>query len=138
MTEPKLSKRIETVIARTDVRKHALAVSEAAKLLDEVQRWEEKGDRLTRRVAALEASPNGRDRGANRSLADRAYEVLRDHSGPMRYREIAVAIRERGFEHAREPKNPEKQLYDSVWTAMHEDDRFTKVGRGIFELSERL
>lgn len=51
----------------------------------------------------------------------------------MPYREIAAVIRSRGFVHAREPKNPEKQLADSVWTAMYEDDRFDKVGRGIFD-----
>lgn len=56
----------------------------------------------------------------------------------MRYREIAAVIKSRGFTHAREPKNPEKQLADSVWTAMYEDERFTKVGRGIFDLAERV
>jgi hypothetical protein len=56
----------------------------------------------------------------------------------MRYREIAAIIRSRGFRHARTPKNPEKQLADSVWTAMYEDPRFTKVGRGIFDLKKRL
>jgi hypothetical protein len=56
----------------------------------------------------------------------------------MPYREIAAVIKSRGFQHAREPKNPERQLPDSVWSAMYEDDRFTKVGRGIFELTDRV
>lgn len=98
-----------------------------------------EGGRLENRVSALERhghSPAGS--GPGRSLADWAYEVLVEEGKPMRYREIAAAIKARGFTHAREPKNPEKQLADSVWSAMYEDKRFTKVGRGIFDLTERV
>ena len=134
-----LSDRLRRLIQETDLDVNPLLVSDGARLLSEVQQWEEKGRRLEIRLAALERSTESSislDKG--KSLADWAYEVLIDHGGPMPYREIAAVIRSRGFKHAREPKNPEKQLADSVWTAMYEDDRFTKVGRGVFDLTERL
>jgi len=134
-----LASRLKALIERTQIDLDPLLIADAARLLSEVQQWEEKGARLDSRVAALERhghSPTGA--GPGKSLADWAYEVLTDDGRPMPYREIAAVIRSRGFTHAREPKNPEKQLADSVWSAMYEDDRFTKVGRGIFELTERL
>lgn len=135
-----LSRRLKALIEQTEIDREPLLVADAARLLSEVQRWEEKGGRLDNRVSALERhghSPAGS--GPGKSLADWAYEVLTDEGGPMPYREIAAVIKSRGFTHAREPKNPEKQLADSVWSAMYEDrSRFTKVGRGIFELTERL
>lgn len=138
--ESKLSSRLKALIERTKVDQDPLLVADAARLLSEVQECEERRARLEARVSALERhghSPAGT--GPGKSLADWAYEVLVDNGKPMPYREIAAVIRSRGFTHAREPKNPEKQLADSVWTAMYEDrDRFTKVGRGIFELNERL
>ena len=135
-----LSKRLKALIDGADIEKDPLLVADAARLLSEVQQWEEKGGRLEKRIAALENSghsPFGPNLG--KSLADWAYEVLVDNGQAMPYREIAAVIKARGFTHAREPKNPEKQLADSVWSAMYEDrERFTKVGRGIFDLTERL
>lgn len=134
-----LSSRLKALIERTEIDRDPLLVADAARLLSEVQQWEEKGSRLDNRVTALEQhghSPAGAGQG--KSLADWAYEVLLDNGSAMPYREIAAVIKSRGFTHAREPKNPEKQLADSVWSAMYEDDRFTKVGRGIFDLAERL
>jgi hypothetical protein len=134
-----LSSRIKALVAETDIEENPLLVADGARLLSEVQRWEEQGVALERRTDALERSgksPDDADRG--KSLADRAFEVLLDEGRAMPYREIAAVIRSRGFRHAREPKNPEKQLADSVWSAMYEDSRFTKVGRGIFDLTERV
>lgn len=138
MTE-ELSKRLKALIQGANIDSDALLVADGARLLSEVQQWEAKGERLEKRVAALENSGHAFS-GANlgKSLADWAYEALLDNGEAMPYREIAAVIKARGFTHAREPKNPEKQLADSVWSAMYEDDRFTKVGRGIFELTERL
>jgi hypothetical protein len=134
-----MSDRLRRLIQETDLDANPLLVSEGARLLSEVQQWEGKGQRLEIRLAALERPTEGSiSLEQGKTLADRAYEILVDHGGAMPYQEIAAGIRSRGFEHAREPKNPEKQLGDSVWTAMHEDDRFTKVGRGIFDLTERL
>lgn len=127
------------LIERTRIESEPLLVADAARLLSEVQQWEEKGSRLRGRIAALERhGHSAAGTGPGKSLADWAYEVLAEEGQPMPYREIAAAIKARGFTHAREPKNPQKQLGDSVWSAMYEDDRFTKVGRGIFELTERL
>lgn len=134
-----LSQRLKKLVRITDVDVSPLLVADSARLLSEVQRWEEQGASLEKRVAALERSGGDADAAElGKSLADRAFDVLRDEGRAMRYREIAAVIRSRGFRHAREPKNPEKQLADSVWTAMYEDSRFTKVGRGVFDLSERL
>jgi hypothetical protein len=134
-----LSDQLRALIQQTDLDENPLLVSDGARLLSEVQQWEERGQRLELRLAALERSTeNAAAIEYGKSLADWAFEVLIDRGGPIPYREIAAVIRSRGFKHAREPKNPEKQLGDSVWTAMHEDDRFTKVGRGIFDLTERL
>ncbi len=139
--ERELSDQLKELIKGTDVDKNPLLVADGARLLSEVQQWEEKGERLERRISALEQSasyPAAGAGGSTKNLADRAYDVLLDEGMPMPYREIAAIIRSRGFQHAREPKNPERQLADSVWSAMYEDDRFTKVGRGIFELTDRL
>lgn len=133
-----LSRRLKTLIKGTDLDASPLVIAEGAKLLSEVHAWEEKGEQLRRRVEAIERSATLPDAGTPRSLADWAYEILLGEGEPMRYREIAAVIKSRGFKHSREPKNPEKQLADSLWTAMYEDDRFTKVGRGIFDLTERL
>lgn len=133
-----LSNRLKGLIARTDVDSDPLLVADGARLLAEVQQWEEKGRRLEKRVSALETT--GRTSAGTtlgKSLADWAYEVLVDEGKAMPYREIAAVIKSRGFTHTREPKNPDRQLADSVWTAMYEDDRFEKVGRGIFDLVER-
>jgi hypothetical protein len=134
-----LSSRLKALIADANVDENPMLVSDSAKVLAEVQQWEERGERLENRVKALERSARIPDEDAvPSSLADWAYEVLLEEGVPTRYREIAAMIKARGFKHAREPKNPEKQLADSVWTAMYEDDRFTKVGRGIFDLTSRL
>jgi hypothetical protein len=134
-----LSARLKRVIESIDIDRDPMAVSNSAKLLAEVKQWEKRGERLEGLVSALEQSTSSTDSFiAPASLADWAYRVLRTEGKAMPYREIAAAIKSQGFEHAREPKNPEKQLADSVWTAMYEDHRFTKVGRGIFDLTERL
>jgi hypothetical protein len=133
-----LTQRLKILIHETDIEAAPLLVADAARLLSEVQSWKATGESLEKRVDALErsdGSANAVDLGG--SLADRAFEVLTDEGKAMRYREIAAVIKSRGFRHAREPKNPEKQLSDSVWTAMYEDNRFTKVGRGIFDLADR-
>jgi HB1/ASXL restriction endonuclease-like protein with HTH domain len=130
-----LSDRLKKLIESTSLDDDPLLVSNSAKLLAEVQHWEARGNHLKRRVEALESSTESRV--GPKSLADWAYEVLQDEGAAMPYREIAAAIKTRGFKHAREPKNPERQLSDSVWTAMYEDERFTKVGRGVFDLAER-
>lgn len=138
--EKELSNQLKRLIQKTDIDRSPLVVADGARLLSEVQQWEEKGERLERRIAALEqsaSSPTAGTTGA-KNLADWAYEVLLDEGLPMPYREIAAVIKSRGFQHAREPKNPERQLSDSVWSAMYEDDRFVKVGRGIFDLTERM
>jgi HB1/ASXL restriction endonuclease-like protein with HTH domain len=134
-----LSDRLKALIEGTKVETNPLLVADGARLLSEVQQWEEKGERLQKRVSALEQSASAPDSAVGpKSLADWAYEVLLDEGTAMPYREIAAIIKSRGFKHARVPKNPERQLADSVWSAMYEDERFTKVGRGIFDLAERL
>jgi hypothetical protein len=136
--ERSLSIRLKQLINGADVDESPLLISDSARLLSDVQQWEEKGRRLEKRVAALERSAASDAWTQPKSLADWAHDVLLDRGAPMPYREIAAVIRSQGFKHVREPKNPEKQLADSVWTAMYEDDRFTKVGRGVFELTDRL
>jgi hypothetical protein len=138
--EKKLSERLKKLIEKTDVDESPLVVADAARLLSEVQQWEERGERLERRISALEQSASfpTAGTGGSKSLADWAYEVLLDEGVAMPYREIAAIIKSRGFQHAHEPKNPKRQLSDSVWSAMYGDDRFTKVGRGIFDLTDRL
>jgi hypothetical protein len=138
--EKELSNQLKRLIQKTDIDKNPLVVADGARLLSEVQQWEGKGERLERRIAALEQSASSPTAGTTgvKNLADWAYEVLLDEGLPMPYREIAAVIKSRGFQHAREPKNPERQLSDSVWSAMYEDDRFVKVGRGIFDLTERM
>lgn len=134
-----LSDRLKTLIEGTDIEKNPLLIADGARLLSEVQNWEAAGRSLEKRLEGLERSGGSVDAiHLSRSLADRAFEVLADEGKAMRYREIAAVIKSRGFRHAREPKNPEKQLADSVWSAMYEDSRFTKVGRGVFDLTERL
>jgi hypothetical protein len=123
-----------------DVTKEPRRVAQGAMLLESVQEHEQKTARLAAQVEEFLAGKT-RDASANghKPLADWAFEVLSDSAGPMRYREIAAEIRGRGFRHAREPKYGEAQLPDSVWSAMHEDPkkRFTKVGRGVWDLSQR-
>lgn len=134
-----LTQRLKLLIHETDVEATPLLVADGARLLSEVQNWEATGESLEKRVDALERSSGDSETvDLGGSLADRAFEVLTDEGKAMRYREIAAVIKSRGFRHAREPKNPEKQLSDSVWTAMYEDNRFKKVGRGIFDLANRL
>jgi hypothetical protein len=133
-----LSIRLKHLIKQADIDKNPLLISDSARLLSDVQQWEELGKRLERRVTTLELSASSDSGAQPKSLADWAYEVLLDRGVAMPYREIAAVIRSQGFKHVREPKNPEKQLADSVWTAMYEDDRFAKVGRGIFDLTDRL
>jgi hypothetical protein len=114
--------------------------ADGALLLEEVQELEQRTARLEGQVRAFVADDASLPANGHRSLADWAYEVLKDSSGPMRYREIAAEIRGRGFRHARQPKHGEAQLADSVWSAMYEDPgkRFVKVGRGIWDLAERV
>jgi PHD/YefM family antitoxin component YafN of YafNO toxin-antitoxin module len=133
-----LSFRLRSLIEAADLERDPLLIANGARLLAEVQQWEEKGERLLQRLAAFERTATSSGDSAPGSHADWAYQVLLDNDGPMPYREIADSIKARGFKHAREPKNPDKQLGDSVWTAMYEDARFTKVGRGVFDLTERL
>jgi hypothetical protein len=134
-----LSTRVKRVIESIDLDEEPMAVSNTAKLLAEVQQWEKRGESLEGRVSAIERSTTSpRSDVAPGSLADWAYRVLQQEGRAMPYREIAAVIKSQGFRHARKPKNADKQLAESVWTAMYEDPRFSKVGRGIFDLFERL
>ena len=131
-----LEGRLIRGLSELDVAASPLRMAEGARLLAEVQEWIQRGTGLEGRVAVF---LNGGDVPAtSKSLADWAYDALLESGGPMHYGEIAAAARANGFKHAREPKNPERQLKDSIWSAMYEDDRFTKVGRGVFDLTERL
>jgi hypothetical protein len=130
-----LVEQLARKLGALDVREEPLKVAEGARLLAEIQDYEQLRANLEARVAAFIDGTTGTPQ--TRSLADWAFSVLSEAGGPMHYREIADAIRARGFKHARPPKNAEKQLRDSVWTAMYEDARFVKVGRGIFGLSNR-
>ena|SRR5919201_526143 len=134
MTSP-LQESIARKLESLDVRADPLKVAEGARLLADVQEHELLTSTLEARVAAYVDAT--REPVSHRSLADWAYGVLAAAGTEMHYSKIAGAIRAEGFKHAREPKNPEKQLKDSVWTAMYEDPRFVKVGRGIFDLRER-
>jgi hypothetical protein len=129
--EERVARKLETL----DVRSDPLKVAEGARLLADVQEYARLKSTLEARVAAY--VDGTREPVAHRSLADWAHDVLAAAGTEMHYGEIASTIRGEGFKHAREPKNPEKQLKDSVWSAMFEDPRFVKVGRGIFDLRER-
>jgi hypothetical protein len=130
-----LEERVVRKLDGLNVREDPHKVAEGARLLAEVQDYLRLGATLEARVAAYVDGANEAVRA--RSLADWAFDVLSKAEGPMHYREIAGAIRAQGFKHARPPKNAEKQLRDSVWSAMYEDARFVKVGRGIFDLRDR-
>jgi HB1, ASXL, restriction endonuclease HTH domain len=118
-----------------DVRREPLKVAEGAHLLADVQEYLRLQATVEARVAAFVDGAN--EPVGSRSLGDWAFDVLSAGDSAMHYREIAAAIRAQGFKHARPPKNAEKQLRDSVWSAMYEDPRFVKVGRGIFDLRDR-
>lgn len=133
-----LSERLARALSQIDIASEPLKLARGATLLEQVQRFEQEHSRLERQVDDFLANRGAPRVMSHKSLADWAYEVLRDNPGPMRYREIAAEIRGRGFQHAHEPKSP-NQLSDSVWSAMYEDSkqRFVKVGRGIWDLVER-
>jgi HB1, ASXL, restriction endonuclease HTH domain len=130
--EGRVARKLDTL----DVRREPLKVAEGAHLLADVQEYARLGSTLEARVAAF--VDGGSQSASTRSLADWAFDVLSEAGGELHYREIAARIRAQGFTHSRKPKNnPEKQLRDSVWSAMYEDERFVKVGRGIFDLQSR-
>jgi len=136
-----LTERLIEGLKSIDVASAPRRLAQGAMLLEAVQQHDTRGARLTAQVAAFLAGVDERPAAEEQKpLSDWAYEVLRDHGAPMRYREIAAEIRGRGFRHAREPKHGDAQLPDSVWSAMYEDPqkRFRKVGRGIWDLSERV
>lgn len=134
-----LSDRLAQLVQGTDLRDHPELVSKGARLLSEVQKWEEEGELLRKAIDAFERSTADPSAEADspKSLADWAYEVLLDEGSAMPYREITEAIKSRGYKHTRMPKDP-NQLYDSVWGAIKKDQRFTKVERGVYDLTERL
>jgi hypothetical protein len=70
--------------------------------------------------------------------SDWCADILARSPGPRRYGDIAKQMYAEGYRHAVTVKNPDRQLSDSIWVAMNEDDRFVKVGRGIFDLAARL
>jgi hypothetical protein len=136
----RLSETLAKALVGIDVVAEPRRVAQGATLLEQVQKLEQEQRRLSVLVDAF-VGGGGTSSSASegyKSLADRAFEVLRDNPGPMPYREIAAEIRGRGFQHAHQPKSP-NQLSDSVWSAMYEDSqkRFVKVGRGIWDLRER-
>lgn len=127
------------MLATLDVATAPRRYADGALLLEAVQEHEHRTARLEAQVLAFATGSEPPSVNGNKPLADWAYEVLQDSAGPMRYREIAAEIRGRGFRHARQPKNGDAQLADSVWSAMYEDPgRFVKVGRGIWDLAERV
>jgi hypothetical protein len=128
------SQRLTQELMGLDITKSPGRVAAGAALLEQIQEHDRQGERLLRQVADFLSGTSEHEDG--RSLADRAEEVLINNGGPMRYREIAAEIRGRGFKHAHTPKNP-NQLADSTWSAMYEDSRFVKVGRGIWDLASR-
>jgi hypothetical protein len=129
-----LENRILRAVKDVDLARNPARVAEGARLLADVQQHFRAQDALESRVAAFLADRSSPSEV--KSLADWAFEVLSEgDGGPMRYADVADSIRARGFKHSRPPKNPEKQLRDSVWTAMYEDPRFKKVGRGLFALA---
>jgi hypothetical protein len=130
------AERLANDLKGLDVTSEPGRVATGAALLEQIQEHDRQGDRLLQQVRDYLSDKS--DREDDRSLADRAAEVLADNGEPMRYREIAAEIRGRGFKHAYTPKNP-NQLADSVWSAMYEDraKRFVKVGRGIWDLASR-
>ena len=130
-----LEERVARKLDDLNVREDPLKVAEGARLLAEIQEHLRLHATLEARVAAYVDGTS--TTVETRSLADWAFDVLSEAGGPMHYREIAAAIRAQGFKHARPPKNADKQLRDSVWSAMYEDARFAKVGRGIFDLRDR-
>lgn len=69
--------------------------------------------------------------------ADWCEDILKRSTGPRRCGDIADQMYEEGYRHAVTLRNPDRQLKDSIWVAMNEDDRFVKVGRGIFDLASR-
>lgn len=134
-----LSERLKMLIARTDVDSNPLLVANAARMLADAKQLEERWERFARKIDSLEQTGEaGSQTVPQKSQAEWAHEILADGDGPMHYRDIATEMTSRGYRHAREPKNPEKQLGDSVWTAMYEDGRFRKVGRGLFDLAARV
>ena len=123
-------------IAALDVAANPRRVEEGARLLGQLQEATREQERLAAHAERFIAGTEARLEASHKSIADWAEEVLLASEGPRRYREIAAEIRARGFQHARAPKSPD-QLADSVWSAMYEDERFIKVGRGIWELVSR-
>jgi hypothetical protein len=69
--------------------------------------------------------------------SDWCEDILKRSEGPRRYGDIADQMYAEGYRHAVTVKNPDRQLKDSIWVAMDEDDRFLKVGRGVFDLASR-
>jgi len=134
-----MRERLVAALGRLDVAEAPRRFADGALLLEAVQDLEQRQVRLEAQVLAFVANEGTLPTPAHKTLADWAWEVLRDSAGPMQYREIAAEIRGRGFRHAREPKHGDAQLPDSVWSAMYEDPqrRFVKVGRGVWDLVER-
>jgi hypothetical protein len=64
-------------------------------------------------------------------------DILKRSDGPRRYSDIADQMYDEGYQHTVTVKNPTRQLKDSIWVAMNEDERFAKVGRGVFDLASR-
>jgi hypothetical protein len=136
VSDDALSKQLARAIAALDVEANPRRVEEGARLLRELQAATREQERLAAHAEAFIAGTALRVAPRHKSLADWAEEVLLASPGPRRYREIAAEIRASGFQHTRTPKSPD-QLSDSVWSAMYEDDRFVRVGRGIWELTAR-
>lgn len=133
--------KLAELLKNLDVTEDPRRMADGALLMAAAQEHERNGARLKAQIGEFikGESPTALVDG-HKPLADWAYEVLQDSPGPMPYREVAAEIRGRGFKHARQPKYGDAQLPDSVWSAMHEDPkkRFVKVGRGIWDLTERV
>lgn len=69
--------------------------------------------------------------------ADWCEDILKRSEGPRRYADIGDQMYAEGYAHSVRVKNPDRQLKDSIWVAMNEDNRFVRVGRGKFDLAAR-
>lgn len=72
-----------------------------------------------------------------KTLAEFAEEGLRQAGGPVHRQELARIVEALGFRHSRSPKNPQ-QLEHSLGALVSRDPRFVRVGRGLFDLAERV
>jgi hypothetical protein len=108
-------------------------VAAATTLLAEIKEHERQADVLGRRLDVI-LSPTTSMEIEN--LGDLIERVLNGYGEPLRPVQIAAEIRAIGFTHAGPTKNP-KQLENSVWARLSNDDRFVRTRRGLWDLADR-